>query len=59
MGPRPHLSTPKLRFTEGWVPGTPTRSVGPNSGAMGVHYLLLSRLVDWVLQRERARVLDL
>src|SRR6476469_4432216 len=33
---------------EGWVPGTPCVS-GPNSGAMGVHYLLLSRLVDGVL----------
>ena len=33
---------------EGWVPGTPCVS-GPNSGAMGVHYLLLSRLFDGVL----------
>ena len=33
---------------EGWVPGTPCVS-GPNSGAMGVHYLLLSRLGDGVL----------
>jgi len=33
---------------EGWVPGTPCVS-GPDSGAMGVHYLLLSRLFDGVL----------
>jgi hypothetical protein len=33
---------------EGWVPGTPCVS-GPNSGAMGVHYLFLSRLFDGIL----------
>jgi hypothetical protein len=33
---------------EGWVPATPCVS-GPNSGAMGVHYLLLGRLFDGVL----------
>lgn len=33
---------------EGWFAGTPCVS-GPNSGAMGVHYLLLDRLFDGVL----------
>ena len=29
--------------SEGWVPGTPCVS-GPNSGAMGVHFVLPSRI---------------
>jgi len=34
---------------EGWVPATPCVS-GPNSGAMGVHFILPSRLGDGMLK---------
>jgi hypothetical protein len=41
---------------EGWIAGTPCVS-GPNSGAMGVHYLLLSRLFDGVLNADEPEAL--
>ena len=41
---------------EGWIAGTPCVS-GPNSGAMGVHFLLLSRLFDGVLNANEPEAL--
>jgi hypothetical protein len=41
---------------EGWVAGTPCVS-GPNSGAMGVHYILSSRLMDGVLNASEPEAL--
>ena len=35
----------QVAINEGWVPATPCVS-GPNEGAMGVHFLLTSRLND-------------
>ncbi len=40
----------------GWVPGTPCVS-GPSSGAMGVHYILPSRLGDGVLNANEPEAL--
>lgn len=41
---------------EGWVRGTPCVS-GPNSGAMGVHYILPSRVPDGVLNANEPEAL--
>ena len=41
---------------EPWVPGTPCVS-GPNSGAMGVHYIKLSRIFDGVLNANEPEAL--
>jgi len=41
---------------EYWVPGTPCVS-GPNSGAMGVHFLQMSRLRDGVLKADEPEAL--
>jgi hypothetical protein len=41
---------------EGWVPGTPCVS-GPNSGAMGVHFILPSRVPDGVLNANEPEAL--
>ena len=42
--------------SEGWVPGTPCVS-GPNSGAMGVHFILPSRVGDGVLNVDEPEAL--
>jgi hypothetical protein len=41
---------------EGWVPGTPCVS-GPNSGAMGVHYILPARVGDGALKASEPEAL--
>jgi len=41
---------------EGWVRGTPCVS-GPNSGAMGVHFILPSRVPDGVLNADEPEAL--
>jgi hypothetical protein len=41
---------------EGWVPGTPCVS-GPNEGAMGVHFILPSRIGDGVLNADEPEAL--
>jgi hypothetical protein len=41
---------------EGWVPATPCVS-GPNSGAMGVHFVLPSRVPDGVLNADEPEAL--
>jgi hypothetical protein len=41
---------------EGWVPGTPCVS-GPDAGAMGVHFILPSRVPDGVLEPEQPEAL--
>jgi hypothetical protein len=40
-----------VALAEGWVPATPCVS-GPNSGAMGVHYVLPDRVGDAVLSAD-------
>ena len=42
--------------SEDWIPGTPCVS-GPNSGAMGVHFLLPSRLRDGILNADEPEAL--
>lgn len=42
--------------SSGWVPGTPCVS-GPNSGAMGVHFIQPSRLRDGVLNSDEPEAL--
>ena len=41
----------EVAIAEGWVPATPCVS-GPNSGAMGVHYVLPERVGDAVLSAD-------
>src|SRR5437899_10017288 len=45
-----------LNEPEPWVRGTPCVS-GPNSGAMGVHYILPSRVFDGVLYANETEAL--
>lgn len=40
-----------VAIAEGWVPATPCVS-GPNSGAMGIHYILPDRVGDAVLSAD-------
>jgi hypothetical protein len=45
-----------VAFAEGWVTGTPCVS-GPDTGAMGVHLVLPSRISAGVLNAEQPRKL--
>jgi hypothetical protein len=45
-----------VAIAEGWVPATPCVS-GPNSGAMGVHFLLPQRLHDGMLKADEPEAL--
>lgn len=45
-----------VAIAEEWVPATPCVS-GPNEGAMGVHYVLLPRLGDGMLNAEEPEAL--
>lgn len=45
-----------VAIAAGWVPATPCVS-GPNSGAMGVHYVLPSRIGDGVLSADAPEAL--
>jgi len=45
-----------VALREGWVQGTPCVS-GPNSGAMGVHFILPSRVPDGVLNASEPEAL--
>lgn len=45
-----------VAISEGWVRGTPCVS-GPNSGAMGVHFVLPDRLGDGVLNADEPEAL--
>jgi len=45
-----------VALREGWVPATPCVS-GPNSGAMGVHFVLPSRLGDGMLKASEPEAL--
>ncbi len=45
-----------VALSEGWVPATPCVS-GPNSGAMGVHYVQPARIGDGVLSAEEPEAL--
>jgi hypothetical protein len=45
-----------VALKEGWVPATPCVS-GPNSGAMGVHYVKPARIGDGVLRADRPEAL--
>jgi hypothetical protein len=46
----------EVAIAEGWVPATPCVS-GPNSGAMGVHYVLPERVGDAVLSADAPEAL--
>lgn len=46
----------KVAIAEGWVPATPCVS-GPNSGAMGVHYVLPARVGDGALNANEPEAL--
>jgi hypothetical protein len=45
-----------VAISEGWVQGTPCVS-GPNSGAMGVHFVLPARISDGVLRADEPEAL--
>jgi hypothetical protein len=45
-----------VAISEGWVQGTPCVS-GPNSGAMGVHFVLPARIGDGVLKADEPEAL--
>jgi hypothetical protein len=45
-----------VAIEEGWVPATPCVS-GPNSGAMGVHYVLPERIGDGALRADQPEAL--
>ena len=45
-----------VAIDEGWVPATPCVS-GPNSGAMGVHYVLPERIGDGALRADQPEAL--
>ncbi len=46
-----HYRNIDVAIAEGWVPATPCVS-GPNSGAMGIHYILPDRVGDAVLSAD-------
>ena len=45
-----------VAIAEGWVPATPCVS-GPDTGAMGVHFVLAARLGDGVVKAEKPEAL--
>jgi hypothetical protein len=45
-----------VAISEGWVQGTPCVS-GPDTGAMGVHFVLPARINNFVLQPDRPQAL--
>lgn len=45
-----------VAIAEGWIPATPCVS-GPNSGAMGVHYVLPARIGDAMLRADEPEAL--
>jgi hypothetical protein len=45
-----------VAVSEGWVQGTPCVS-GPDTGAMGVHFVMSSRITKFVLQADQPQAL--
>src|SRR5262249_15847921 len=61
LGDKVRAATARFRdinqaSAEGWVPGTPCVS-GPNSGAMGVHFVLPPRIGDGKLDADEPEAL--